>query len=632
MNSNSFVPIQVGSNIVIQSIKSKVNIPNIPWQLKLFDELSSDRACEMMIDIDDLLDAYESMMISKSLVPLSREWILKQLNENSFLEILQDQFIGYQSYHYSLKWFVRISNHYEDQEQKEHPMLTNLEFKKKIEVNNLLIFTTIIDIIVAGLIILIKINLTGWLLLARSSAAVILTNIAYLLIPFTSIPMRIPDRLIVNLFQNDDSDYFHKVFGFKILIFSIVHTIGHIGQITYALNKCRRGCDRDSINIVPKSSKQIAISYGYFSKQYPYITGIILIIIFSMIVISLGLFKMKYIRYSTNQLFHKSLARIGIIMTIAHGCSQLLGLNISYIFTLPLLIAYLWNRKYEMIRRHITINRWLITPSTLHLYLQDDRRLNDILKSFENVSIYINYSQISSVEWHPFTLMRGYNASDAILSMKRVGKWTNNFASSLTDRIDSVNQISIGHYSISKFRLHRLYKFRYFFCSGIGITGFMSSICDMLRTPMLGTVQTTLIWSVNSIDIINEFSSRLIDIQNKIQNIKILIYYSNRSKKTYDVSYQVKMRFLYLQRIIFGYNQIDIILGLKSSICCSLQRVDFIQILRNAVISAYQRSYQDSIGVFVCGSKEYADRVKANVNIINKNSLTVQFVVWSESL
>ena len=595
-----------------------------PWQFILFKQLSSDVFHDKKaIDVNDLIEAYELIMRSNNLISMPREWLINQLTGSS---IHNNFIIEYQSFNSSLKWFIKIKSIYGDSIQASDEIIKSLNKKYyNWHRNGLIVFTTCVDVVVAMLIILTKLQLSGWLIFARISAIMILTNIAYILIPFISA------HILANLFPAEYSHYYHNVFGIKILFFSITHIIGHICQIIYALHHCNKGCSQESISIVPISQSQIVISYGYFVKQYPYYTGILLMIIFGLLVLSFLLFSLRQIRYSTNQLFHKYLGITGFIMIIAHGHKQLLGFNYSYILTLPLLLKYFWNRRYEVFRFHIQINRWVITPTTVLIYLKDDHRLNKILESFENVSIYVNYSKVSLLEWHPFTLTRGYNSTDAVLYMKRVGNWTNKIADKLLTNINSEDTISVGHYLRSKFRFHRLYKIRYFFCSGIGITGFLACMADTMRVPIPTLTQTTLIWSINSIEMINEFSERIRYFESKLLNVKVLIYYSNRSNKNV-IPYQALIRFSYLQSIIYGTSKIDIVTGMISPICCRFERVNFIEILSTAALAAHRISFMGSIGVFICGSEPYAIQCLNNIDIINRNKLGISFRAWSESV
>ena len=606
----------------------------LPWEFGFFKELATHN--ENIIRIDELISAYENVMRMYGLDPIARYCIIDHLNQISTMDgsqLVINNTIRYQAFTGVLKWFIQIRKHYaEDANQLDSIIFNALNCNKfDWHKNGLIIATAFIDATIAGLIVGSHSNLSSWLIFARISAVIILTNVMYLLIPLVSSSNFIPDRILANGFPAEHSSYYHKIFGMKVFIASATHTLGHVLQIRHALKSCVNGCTRKSIHIIPNSNHQTVISWKYFSKQYAYATGIILIILFVIMSFSIVLNKKQFLRYSTNQHIHKYVSLIVFIMIIAHGCSNLLGFNYSFVFTLPLLIAYLWHRRYKIKTNHVRINKWTITPLVTKLYLQDDQLLNNMLDTFENVTVYVNYPKVSKIEWHPFTLSRGYGTNDAIISMRRVGIWTNSISNILLNKPEGYDHINIGHYIRSKFRFHRLYQLRYFFCAGIGITAFMASMADMIRQSTKGQIRTVLIWSVDSIEIINEFRNQIIDIQSKLQNIKIMIYYSNRSRRTRQPSQKMQMRFLFLQSLLYGHSKLDIVTGKRNLFCCSLQRVDFMKVLTRAVLDAYQTTTKvRQIGVFICGSKSYVDNALMCVKTVNRNKYNVRFRAWSE--
>ena len=604
-----------------------------PWQISTFKHISNNQA---NISIDDLIASYEIVFKSHGLIPSSKTWIRDRLNTVRLLNgsrLTNGNSINFHAYNESLVWFAK--NEECKKYQNQISGVNSSYFKKLSMINEkkygMVVLTTCIDMVIVCLIMFSNEALPQWLIVSRISAILILTNMAYLLIPLTSIASVIPDRIISQTIYSEYSSSYHKVFGVKILLSCLSHTLGHMMQIRSAISKCKNGCSRKSILIVPASHNQIVISYGYFAKHYAYITGLLLLLIFGSMLLSIGLYQNNLIRYSTNQLIHKYTALLGMIFIILHGCSHLLGFNYSLILLLPFLLMYLWKRKNQVLSFHVRINRWHITQHSIRLYLQDDDKMDKMLDSFGSVSIYVNYPKISKLEWHPFTLSRGYDNQDAILTMKRVGRWTNSLSNILSNNMDSFDNINVGHYTRSKFRFHRLYDVRYFFCSGVGITAFVSAMMDMLRNPLNGNVKTILIWSINSVEIMNEFNEQLVDIKAKISSIEIQIHYSNRLKQSEVVSKMDILRFAYLQSIISGNHNIDILAGAKNVVCCSLQRADISEIMYKAFIKAKNNSTLN-IGVFVCGSKAYAKTVLREAKKINSNQFGVEFRVWHESI
>jgi ferredoxin-NADP reductase len=419
--------------------------------------------------------------------------------------------------------------------------------------------------------------------------------------------------------------------GVKVIVSSLLHASAHLFHINVALRVCKNGCSRDKILIVPRSDIQVIISYNYFFRQYPYITGVILIALLALGCTSAMLHAKKKIRWTSNRILHQYIAIIFIILTIAHGGSHLLGFNYSYILIAPALLCYCWHRRHLIITRPIKISRWVCTPSMIRIYICENNHIDNVLESFANVSISLNHPAISKTEWHPFTLSRGYGPTEAAITMKRIGKWTNALADELLARPGRDTYINIGNYARSKFRFHRFYRTRYFFCAGIGITGFMATASDMLRSDYPAEhTQTILAWSVSDPRIVSEFSQQLVAIQRQMPNIKILIFYSNRAKITWDkISYTTRARFDYLQTLIFGLCNIDIVSKVESPICMIFQRVDFIKILSRVVGIS---NGQDTIGVFICGPDAYAKHATNCVAVVGRTRPEIDFRIWSEAV
>ena len=613
---NTMVPcdvsIQMESDLLNTPIRSQRGLAIVPWEFRFFKSISKDH----VIDVRELIKTYERVMRAHGLKPVDQKLILEYFSSYK---------LGYREYYKTLRWFSDIYKHYSTD------LVSPICLRDKTfnwNKHGVVISTMVLDMIAIGIIIWIKSYLPGWLLLAKVSAIVILTNVAYLLVPLIQIFENVPDRVLATLFPAEYSSFYHKVFGLKILLASVTHILGHVMQIQTAITSCRTGCSRLSIYIVPKSQQQIVISYGYFAKQYPYVTGIILTLGFATMALSLLLSKYRLVRYSINQLIHQVLSFMGIALIIAHGSSQLLGFNYSYILTLPLFLSYCWQRRYKIFPIHVQINRWTITSQIVRLYLKDEN-LDRILSNFGNVTVYINYPKISLSEWHPFTLTRGINQSDAVLTMKRVGVWTNSLATILSNHIGTIGHINFGHFEQSKFRFYYLYDTCYFFCAGIGITAFMATMADKIRTHPGRVASMNLIWSVSDISIISDFGGQIREFQNQIPTLKIKIYYSNsRSSHLKTITQEMRHHFAYLQAVIYGISNIDIVTGTISPICCSLQRVNVIDTLSMAIVRSRKKTH---IGVFICGAKQYTKNVIQSVELINCNTNGVILRAWSES-
>ncbi len=628
----------MNSDTITDPSRAQHGLVITPWEFALFKQLTGQASnvnYVQQIDVSQLLDAYVEMMEAYGLTPASREWLLKlildiKLPIGDLIDIMDDKkIIKYQEYSQTLKYVINIRKHYNLTTRVSNAItVTNHPSFLDWEKYGLVVIMSILDLIAVIIIILIKLHIPFWLIIARSFAAIILTNILFVLIPSIGISTIIPDTILSQGFPTEYSGLYHTVAGIKIFIASIGHTFAHVMQIEKSIQECVNGCTRKAIRIVAKSSHQTIISRAYFWKQFPYYTGLILVCIFGGMAISLLLYNQKCLRFSTNRMIHQYAAFAGFIMTIVHGCQQLLGLNYSYILTLPILLVYCWRRRHTIFPFRIKINRWVVTPTTIRLYLQDNKKFDTILHSFDNVIVYVNYPRISKMEWHPFTLARGHGSANAVITMKRLGAWTNNLATTLLSRAEFSEYINISHYSRSKFRFHRQYNVRYFFCAGVGITGFLAAMSDTIRVPLNHRYKTVLAWSVGDIDLVAEFGRHLIDLQTQMPTLKILIFYSNHRKmNSLIVTHEVRARFNYLQSLIFGTKKIDIATKVAGPICVLFQRVDFNELLVRAILASNK---SETIGVFICGPYAYGETARQSVKSLQRNKHNVKFAIWSE--
>lgn len=590
----------------------------LPWEVQFFKELTDVQK----IEIGDLLDAYTEKIESSGLRAMNLTWLGNHLRgirlEQTGSRLTLNDEISYQNYSQSLRWVSKIGRIH------HFPLNTRSVAKWDWHKMSVIVSTTSLEIISIGLMILLSLSKQNYhfLLLARAGAVLILLNCFFMLLPMIDASRLVPDSVLVHVFPAEYSAYYHKVFGGKIIFGSVVHTIAHICQIDFAMNHCREGCTRESIHIVPSGSvAPTVISYRYFHSLIPYWTGWVLVGIFMVLIVGMFLSKKRLIRFSINQIIHKYCAICGFIFIIVHGCIHLIGFNLSYIFLAPMLVGYLWMRRHELKPCRVHVQRWTITEKIIRLYLRDDKRLNSMLDGFGIVTVYVNCPRIHKLEWHPFTFSRGYQSSDGVLTIQRVGDWTNQ----LGGIIDSVDTLNIGYYKRSKFRFYRYYQHRLFFCAGVGISAFIACMADALNNPILGDIHTTLYWSVNDIQLVIQYGDQLNRLQQQLAGIAINIYYSNHT--TLAVSHRIDARFEYLQSLMYGYYGIDIVSGESGPVPCRLGRINFIE-----TISDYVLSTRKNIGVFICGSNQYADRVKDAVAIVQKKYFGMSIRVWSESV
>lgn len=600
------------------------NLPFLSREFTLFKQLSN---LSTHIEIHELIDAYQRVMrvnrLDDGLNTKKYFEILLQVrspNEN-YLVNRSNCTISYPAYSSSFQSYLKHQRNY-------NIIFNGLNNSRSFYVDwrkyGIIVMTTILDSLVGLLVHLADDSLPIFLYIARLSAVIILINILYILLPLAKLSILIPHTILANMFPSEHSVLFHKFFGIKVFALSLIHTIFHFVHIRYSLNKCKNGCTKQSIRIVPNSDHIIVISYGYFMKQYAYITGLLLMFLFCCLFTVAILNHYHAIRFGINQLLHKLFAISCFVGVILHGITHLLGFNFSYILVLPLLLIYLWHHRHEIKKYKVKVARWVIGRSYIKLYLEDTH-YKDLLNKFNTATIYVNHSKISLYEWHPFTLSKKNDFDKAIITIKRSGEWTNKLANVLTTNIQFNDYVNLGNILQSKFRFHNLYEVRYFFCAGIGITAFVAAMRD---TDTQKKYRSILVWSVSEIEIVKEFSAELNSIKASFQYTDIRIFYSNSKKIVESIDDSTKAKFKYLQSIIYDYSGIDIVSDCISPCCCTLQRADFASILSEGIL--FYKNKVKTIGVFACGARGYVNVIKKCVHILNHNEHNILLQLWSE--
>lgn len=511
------------------------------------------------------------------------------------------------------------------------------QIKKKskyFNINNcqsVVIATTIIDLCIIIIVLGTKTDTPLALMFARGSAVLILTQLIYIFVPLSELTTELPDKVIHELMPSCNQKQYHMVFGFKLIFAVIIHTIAHVSQIEIVLKKCKTGCKFSEIKIVKKHTELVTISRSYFYGSYPYFSGIILLFMVFMLV--LGILFKSHFRYIKNALYHKYLGIGLLIGVILHGAQQLLGLNISYILTAPVLVAYAL-KNYRMLlpinRLIINAHRWNISNTSIHLYLKESPSLikyfnktsNSSGMVFNMNSIYLKCPRINN-EWHPFTLIRHPDHSS--LMIKISGEWTTKLKNILTHSMITRLPFVVGICNKSKFRFALFYETQIHVCAGVGITASMSAL-SFLKINKKINIEINIYWSVSDIGIVQELAYELMNIIKNMPNVKLHIYYSNSKLFNFaNISDHDRIRFLYFQSIVHNTYNVDLIAGIDLPNVIKLGRIDIIQELHK-ITSKYD--YPKKIGVFICSSVQYAKYLETDIESIQTND--IKFDVWSE--
>lgn len=512
-----------------------------------------------------------------------------------------------------------------------------INIKKKNRFFNLtncmsvIVGTSILDILIVAIVLGSKHHVPYPLLIARGSAVLILTQLIYIFVPLSSFVDNLPDKVIHHIIPSCNQKKYHIVFGIKMFIACLIHTIGHLIQIERVLQKCKLGCSFNEVLIVRKHDSTVSISRTYFFGSYPYFTGIILTgLVFIMIFVIL--FKSK-LRFITGTIIHKYCGLLIMIGVILHGVQQLIGFNISYVLTLPILLGYM-AKTYRMIlpinRLTISAHRWNISKTAIHLYLKESPTFVKYLEKntystgilFNMVSIYLKCPRINN-EWHPFTLIRHREYSS--LMIKVSGEWTENLKNILTHSMITRLPFVVGVCNKSKFRFVLFYNVQMHVCAGVGITACMSALSYMKLNKKADT-EVIIYWSISDVSIIQELAYELLQIIDNMNHVKLHIFYSNSKLfNPANIPDHEKLRFLYLQSLVYKNNRIDLLSGVELPTPIKIGRLNLGQELYK-FIDKYD--FPVKIGVFICASSQYAKHIECEIESIETRN--VGFDVWSE--
>lgn len=507
----------------------------------------------------------------------------------------------------------------------------------------------VVECVLMGYILYTKMNLPYYLIMAKSGAVMILFNMMIILFDVSNI-LHSMDHEFVRRVIVSDTSIIHKLCAYEIFIGTIIHITGHILHLFDVLHKCSNGCTYEQVYVIPKSilhgDTPIEISWYYFLKQPAYYYGIFITVVMLLLILGVVCSSFKKIRISSFYLSHQILAILFCLGMVLHGIDQLLGFNLSYILVLPFLIKYLYMRRYEFIFPFISkwsetsllyVSDWNANSNMIRICFEPNDRLSKQLDTGVIIAVYIKQKNISSWEWHPFTVYKGPD-NRSYMAIRSSGVWTKKLIKQIMNSYHARDNtiwdrgyvsLLLGHTSLSSFRFYRHYKNKLFFCSGIGITPFLTILSDPFEIDR----DNTLIWSVNSPELLREF----IPMINSMK-VDAIIFYSNSSSKgpNYKPIQPLELkRFSFLQALIHHYSGVDIAHGLKSPVIILMERANVFSIVSRSVsslIAANMNSREElKIGIFTCGSSGYMKNVSDNVNKC-KGISKVQLELWSELL
>lgn len=451
----------------------------------------------------------------------------------------------------------------------------------------------------------VKIKVSGTFLnISRKSILLIIINMAFALLTVMD-KFHLFFLKIDPLFNNKIKMYqtkmlsLHKLFGVCALSYMIMHVIGHI-LILYNLYNRNRVCLDNKFNF---EKLDISISNFRIYLTFPYISGYILLLI---LLLNVVIYFTK--RWAVFYFFHRYSSILFIIITCLHGYKEWLGKALSWKILLPLL-TYILVEKYKAYFYCKSLKVIDSYKTEKYTVLSFKRLIKDDL-SYDY--IFINAPKISYFEWHPFTTI---HRNDDIfkLYIYNVGVWTNK----LYKNIEIGDKFFISRNKKNDLCFINSFSYIVIFATGISINAFESLFNDYLnRTASYVDKMIYIIWSVNNIDIVNYYRSRLNELSEHSTNFKIMIYLTIKFDNKID------------KKIIKVMNIYDV-LGLNK---CKLQfeRPALKILLKYILHEMHSKSYinfknKDLIAFYYSGNPQVCEKIKKKIKKYNNNKTRLKY-------
>ncbi|RLN49421.1 hypothetical protein BBJ29_000138 [Phytophthora kernoviae] len=301
----------------------------------------------------------------------------------------------------------------------------------------------------------------GWgLRVARANAQVAMLNCVFVLLPMcrsiTQVMKR--SRFLWRYIPFDDHIAFHKISGSVLLIAGIIHTLAHVSNEIY-------------LYLVATPEEAL-----------PVWTGVILLVITC---ISFPLAAIPKFRQGKFNLFWYSHMLFGpfLIVLAFHGATSWLARCSAYIWITPPFLIYLIERRFryaKMFAAPVRIMEAMELDGTVALFLEKPRRF--VYRP--GMYLYLNCPQISSHEWHPFTISSAPGDNYISIHIRVCGDWTDAIARVISDchacNLQYPDVYLDGPVGAPTQDYHR-YKTVICIGGGIGVTPFASILKDVVH-------------------------------------------------------------------------------------------------------------------------------------------------------
>lgn len=445
-------------------------------------------------------------------------------------------------------------------------------------------------------------NIKIYKAIAKGSAQVILFNSFVIVLPFLSYIYKIIKYIYIPYHLGK---ILHYIAFSLITVFSITHTICHFILIS-KVYELKNQCVYDALQL---NKLHLSRNFESYFTLRPYYTGILLLLILIIFILSFIIFYKKIIRFNIFYSIHIILIYSYFGILIIHGSLSWLKTTQAWVWCAPILLLLLFDKRNKVF--YLSKIKIAIVKLALNRYIKlTIPKTKMLTKEFIDPSMTLDICipAISKIEWHKFTITTAPGDDNIVLYIQIVGQWTAALQRLyLNSNDDLVNNITlfIDRPKYNTMKYVQLYKRIYLICTGFGITPFISFIRHVIYNQFKYSKleHINIIWVINDSHDFYMFNKTLSTLIH-FPMFNLQIYFTNNIRSS-----KHREAILILQDHLFKQNGFDIIAGMHQKNKTILNKPNFKFIFQDII---YNNKEEKKLGMFICGN------IRLQTEILNK--------------
>eukprot|EP01119_Soliformovum_irregulare_P019416 TRINITY_DN613_c0_g2_i2.p1 TRINITY_DN613_c0_g2~~TRINITY_DN613_c0_g2_i2.p1 ORF type:complete len:600 (-),score=137.02 TRINITY_DN613_c0_g2_i2:659-2428(-) len=259
----------------------------------------------------------------------------------------------------------------------------------------------------------------GWgIVLAKGFRVVLYYNVPliFLLMCRTIMAWLRRSKFLTEIFPFDSNITFHRIVGWVIIIAALGHTIGHYKDFYEIANN-----PLPVVNAILRTPLDSPKSWG--TLLFTTISGVTGHLMWLCLLL---MYPLTFFRRKNFEVFWAShhLYIVFIVLLLIHGSGQLLTWPMFYlIFAVPGFL-FLFERLFRLFKAAAKTEVIVAKPLLDEVTLLRVTKPRVMRKVYPGQWVWIRCRNISSFEWHPFTLTSAPHEEFLEIHAKAVGAWT----------------------------------------------------------------------------------------------------------------------------------------------------------------------------------------------------------------